>query len=140
MSCCMSMRSFGRREWPKLNMADPSLAPAITLLLTSSSTSPNQAQPTLRNTTHETQQCPLKGAIRGTGVGRPAPPRGYAQQVYTEITNPENRSVVTSIAFFVVCHLCISGWGSWWEDARSYRPFLSDPFRGKENTQLTSYQ
>lgn len=43
-----------------------------------------------------------KGAIRGTGVGRPVQPKGYAQQVYAEITDPENRSVVTSLAFFAV--------------------------------------
>lgn len=43
--------------------------------------------------------------IRGTAVGRPAPQRGgYARQVVNELTSPENRSVVTSLAFFAVSH------------------------------------
>lgn len=47
---------------------------------------------------------PPKGAIRGQGVGRPAPSnQGYMRSAYEEITNPENRSVVTSVAFFAVC-------------------------------------
>jgi hypothetical protein len=46
---------------------------------------------------------PPKGAGRNTAVGRPLPPqKGYAQQIYQEITSPENRSVVTSLAFFAV--------------------------------------
>lgn len=42
-------------------------------------------------------------AIRGTAVGRPAQKGGYASQIYNEVTSQENRTVVTSVAFFVVC-------------------------------------
>lgn len=46
---------------------------------------------------------PPKGAIRGNAVGRPAEQRGgYARTVLNGLTNPENRSVVTSVAFFAV--------------------------------------
>ena len=45
---------------------------------------------------------PPKRAIGGTGVGRPQQPRGHARQVLNELTSPDNRSVVTSIAFFAV--------------------------------------
>ena len=51
----------------------------------------------------ELSTMPPKRAIGGTGVGRPAPQRGgYARQVINELTSPENRSVVTSLAFFAV--------------------------------------
>ncbi|KAH9834351.1 Mitochondrial import receptor subunit Tom6, fungal [Teratosphaeria destructans] len=43
---------------------------------------------------------PPKGAIRGGPLGRPQPKGGYARQVYEGLTSPENRTVVTSIAFF----------------------------------------
>lgn len=43
---------------------------------------------------------PKRGAIGG--VGRPAQQKGYARYLVGEVTNPENRSVVTSIAFFAV--------------------------------------
>ena len=45
---------------------------------------------------------PPKGAIKGTAVGRPQQRGGYAAQVYNELMSAENRSVVTSVAFFVV--------------------------------------
>ena len=47
---------------------------------------------------------PKRGAIGGTGVGRPAQQKGYARYLVGEVTNPENRSVVTSIAFFAVSY------------------------------------
>ncbi|KAK3112108.1 hypothetical protein LTR53_011948 [Teratosphaeriaceae sp. CCFEE 6253] len=43
---------------------------------------------------------PPKRQIGGTAIGRPAPREGYARRVIAELTSPENRSVVTSIAFF----------------------------------------
>ncbi|OTA31616.1 hypothetical protein BTJ68_07279 [Hortaea werneckii EXF-2000] len=44
---------------------------------------------------------PPKGAIRGTGVGRPAQQKGgYARQIIDEVTSQENRSVVTAVTFF----------------------------------------
>lgn len=47
---------------------------------------------------------PPKGAIRGTGVGRPAQQKGgYARQIIDEVTSQENRSVVTAVTFFAVC-------------------------------------
>ena len=46
---------------------------------------------------------PPKRAIGGTGVGRPQQQRGgYARTVINELTSAENRSVVTSVAFFAV--------------------------------------
>ena len=50
---------------------------------------------------HNTHSMPPKGAIRGTGVGRPVQ-QGYARQVINEVTSPENRSVVTAVTFFAV--------------------------------------
>lgn len=45
---------------------------------------------------------PKRAALAGTG-GRPAQQqKGYARYLVSEVTNPENRSVVTSIAFFAV--------------------------------------
>lgn len=40
--------------------------------------------------------------VTGTGLGRPQQQKGYAKYIMSEVTNPENRSVVTSIAFFAV--------------------------------------
>lgn len=45
---------------------------------------------------------PPKGQIRGTALGRPAQPKGYARNFLNEVTKQENRSVVTSVAFFAV--------------------------------------
>lgn len=55
---------------------------------------------------------PPKGQnqIRGTAVGRPAQPKGFARNVLDEITKQENRAVVTSIAFFAVCMRGITEW------------------------------
>lgn len=44
---------------------------------------------------------PKQQQIRGTAVGRPAR-SGYARETLNALTSPENRSVVTSIGFFVV--------------------------------------
>ncbi|TKA49582.1 hypothetical protein B0A54_00249 [Friedmanniomyces endolithicus] len=43
---------------------------------------------------------PPKRQIGGTAVGRPAQRGGYARQVIGELSSPENRSVVISVAFF----------------------------------------
>ncbi|KXT18108.1 hypothetical protein AC579_4567 [Pseudocercospora musae] len=41
-------------------------------------------------------------AVRGSAVGPRQPQRGnIAKETYNAITNPENRSVVTALAFFV---------------------------------------
>jgi len=49
---------------------------------------------------------PKGGAPRGTALGRPVPQKGgYASQVYNGLTDPENRSVVTSLAFFAVSQM-----------------------------------
>jgi hypothetical protein len=54
---------------------------------------------------------PPKGAIRGVGVGRPQAKGNFAKDTYSWVTNPENRSVVTSLAFFVVWH-CLVAYGA----------------------------
>lgn len=46
--------------------------------------------------------------VAGTGLGRPQQQQGYAKYIMSEVTNPENRSVVTSVAFFAVSRIHLS--------------------------------
>ncbi|KAI5360846.1 Putative mitochondrial import receptor subunit Tom6 [Septoria linicola] len=45
---------------------------------------------------------PPKGAARGTAIGGPRQPQrgGFARETYNWVTSSDNRSVVTSLAFF----------------------------------------